>query len=74
MNQIGNYDWEYHHSDTFQARNPEGYDVKKRYVSQVFCPDPKMAAETTDGVFQLVDGYKIYCGIGKIDRSYEKIK
>lgn len=62
------------HSATVQARKPEGHDVKKQYVSLVFCLDPKMAAGTTDGVFQLVEGYEIYCGIEKINRSYEKIK
>lgn len=59
---------------TFKARNPKGYDVKRRYVSLVFCLGPKMAAGITDEAFQSAEGYEIYCEIERSDGIYEKIK
>ncbi len=62
------------HTTTFKARNPKGYDVKRRYVSLVLYLDPEMTAEITDEVFWSAEGYEIYCEIGRSDGSYEKIK
>lgn len=62
------------HVTTFKARNPKGYDVKRRYISLVFCLDPEVAAEITDEVFRSVERYEIYCEIERSDGSYEKIK
>ena len=62
------------HTTTFKARNPKGYDVKRRYISLVFCLDPEMTTEITDEVFRSVEGYEIYCEIERSDNSYEKIK
>ncbi len=61
-------------STTFKARNPKGYDVKKRYISVVFCIDPKIAADITDEVFMSAEGYEICCEIEKASGVYEKIK
>ena len=62
------------HTMTFKARNPKGYDVKRRYIFLVFCLDPEMTTEITDEVFRSVKGYEIYCKIERSDNSYEKIK
>lgn len=62
------------HTTTFKARNPKGYDVKKRYISLVFCLDPEMAAGITDEIFQSVEGYEVYCEIERSVGNYEKIK
>ncbi|MCX4268003.1 MAG: hypothetical protein OSJ62_04990 [Lachnospiraceae bacterium] len=62
------------HITTFKARNPKGYDVKKRYISLVFCLDPERKAEITDELFQSAEGYEIYCEMERHDGCYEKIK
>lgn len=62
------------HSTTFKARNPKGYDVRKRYVSLVFRIDPEMAAEMTGEIFQSAEEYEIYCEIEKEVGCFEKVK
>lgn len=62
------------HTTTFKARNPKGYDVKRRYISLVFCLDPEVATEITDEVFRSAEWYEICCEIERSDGSYEKIK
>lgn len=62
------------HSTTFKARNPNGYNVKNRYISVVFCVDPEMAAGITNEIFKSIDRYEICCEIEKNIGSYEKIK
>lgn len=62
------------HTAAFKARNPQGYGVKRRYISLVFCLEPETAAGITEEVFRSVEGYEIYCEIERSDGSYEKIK
>lgn len=59
---------------SFRARNPRGYDVKRRYVSLVFCLDSDVSESITDDVFADTEEYEIYCGIEKNIGEYKKIK
>ena len=62
------------HTTTFKARNPKGYDVKRRYISLVFCLDPEMTTEITDEVFRSVEGYEIYCEIEDVETIKKLLK
>ena len=62
------------HTMTFKARNPKGYDVKRRYIFLVFCLDPEMTTEITDEVFRSVKGYEIYCKIEDVETIKKLLK
>ena len=62
------------HSTTFKARNPKGYDVKKRYISVILCIDPETSPNITDEIFNRAERYEICFEVEKDVGVCEKIK
>lgn len=62
------------HSTTFKARNPKGYDVKRRYVSIILCIDPETSPNITDEIFKRAERFEIYFEVEKDIGVYEKIR